>query len=191
RLSSITDGATTLEAYSYLGADIVIKRAHPQPGVDLTYISPSGGTGDAGDKYIGLDRFGRVVEQAWYSAATTTYTDRFQYGYDRDSNRLYRDNLLSNSFDELYHANGASNGYDQENQLTDTRRGALSDTNADNIPDTVTTSSRTQGWAFDPLGNWSTLTTDGSNQNRTHNKQNQITSITGLTTPTFDANGNM
>src|SRR5262249_33117806 len=113
------------------------------------------------------------------------------YGYDRDSNRLYRDNLASSSFGELYHANGPSNGYDPLNQLTDTRRGALSDTNADNIPDTVTTSSRTQSWAFDPLGNWSTLTTDGSNQNRTHNKQNQITSITGLTTPTFDANGNM
>src|SRR5262249_59869892 len=63
RLSSITDGATTLEAYSYLGADIVVKRAHPQPGVDLTYIKQGmEGTGDAGDQYTGLDRFGRVVD---------------------------------------------------------------------------------------------------------------------------------
>src|SRR5262249_57089366 len=31
RLSSITDGSTTLESYSYLGLDTVVKRAHPQP----------------------------------------------------------------------------------------------------------------------------------------------------------------
>jgi hypothetical protein len=91
RLTSITDGATTLESYTYLGLDTVVKRAHPQPGVDLTYIDPAGGTGDAGDKYTGLDRFDRVVDQRWYN--DSTYTDRFQYGYDRNSNRLYRDNL--------------------------------------------------------------------------------------------------
>ncbi len=64
RLSSITDGATTLEAFSYLGLSIVVKRAHPQPGVDLTYIKQTGEpNGDAGDQYTGLDRFGRVVDQ--------------------------------------------------------------------------------------------------------------------------------
>src|SRR5262245_34041006 len=117
--------------------------------------------------------------------------DRFQYGYDRDGNRLYKDNLLNNSFDELYHANGASNGNDNFNQITDFRRGALSDANSDGVPDTVTTSSRTQNWNFDGLGNWSTLTTNGTAQNRSHNQQNEITSITGLTTPTYDSNGNM
>src|SRR5207253_2363522 len=60
RLSSITDGSTTLESYSYLGLSAVVKRAHPEPGIDLTYIKQSGeGNGDAGDQYIGLDRFGR------------------------------------------------------------------------------------------------------------------------------------
>ena len=28
--------------------------------------------------------------------------DRFQYGYDRDSNRLWRDNLVDATFGELY-----------------------------------------------------------------------------------------
>ncbi len=158
----------------------------------MTYIKQTGEpNGDAGDQYTGLDRFGRVVDQRWIVTANGTHTDRFKYGMDRDSDRLFRDNSVNTSFGELYHANGPSNGYDQLNQLTDFRRGTLSDTNADGVPDTVGTSSRTQGWAFDALGNWSTLTTDGNPQNRTHNQQNQITSITGQTTPVYDSNGNM
>ena len=33
--------------------------------------------------------------------------------------------------------------------------------------------------------------TDGTTQTRGHNKQNEITSISGATTPTYDANGNL
>src|SRR5262249_25602913 len=64
RLSSISDSSATLESYSYLGLGTVVKRSHPQPGVDLTYIKQTGeSNGDAGDQYIALDRFGRVVDQ--------------------------------------------------------------------------------------------------------------------------------
>ncbi len=49
-----------------------------------------------------------------------------------------------------------------------------------------------QAWDFDALGNWDSITTDGgSPQTRTHNKQNEITAVSGATSPTFDANGNM
>jgi RHS repeat-associated protein len=41
------------------------------------------------------------------------------------------------------------------------------------------------------LGNWSSVTTDGTTQTRTANQQNEITSISGQTTPAYDANGNM
>src|SRR5262249_59882496 len=124
RLSPITDGSTTLESYAYLGAGTVVKRAHPEPGIDLTYIKQTGeSNGDAGDQYTGLDRFGRVVDQRWLVASTGTATDRFKYGYDRDGNRLYRSNEVNHSFDELYHANGAANGYDQLNQLQAFARG--------------------------------------------------------------------
>src|SRR5438552_3250960 len=82
-------GSTTLESYSYLGLGTVVIRSHPQPGVDLTYVKQTGeSNGDAGDQYIGLDRFGRVVDQRWIVTATGTATDRFQYTYDRDSNVL-------------------------------------------------------------------------------------------------------
>jgi len=191
RLSSLSSGGTTLESYSYLGLGTVVVRAHPEPGVNLTYVKQSGeSNGDAGDQYTGLDRFDRVVDQRWRKTSDGTHTDRFGYGYDRDSNRLYRDSLLNDNFDELYHANGSTAGYDSLNQLIDIRRGALSDTNSDQIPDTVTTASRSQGWAFDALGNWSTLTSDGTGVNRTHNKQNQVTQV-GAANLTFDANGNL
>src|SRR5262249_36652237 len=139
RLSSISDTSATLENYSYLGLGTVVKRGHPEDGVDLTYIKQAGeSNGDAGDPYIGLDRFGRVVDERWIKTSDGSATDRFKYGYDRDSNVLYRTNEVNHSFDELYHANGASNGYDNLNQLTDFRRGTLSDANSDGIPDTVT-----------------------------------------------------
>jgi YD repeat-containing protein len=63
RLSSLSDTSGTLESYDYLGLGTVVRRAHSQPGVDLTYIKQSGeSNGDAGDQYTGLDRFDRVVD---------------------------------------------------------------------------------------------------------------------------------
>jgi len=38
RLTSITDGGTTLESYEYLGYGTVVKRGHAEPGVDLTFL---------------------------------------------------------------------------------------------------------------------------------------------------------
>src|SRR5206468_9100827 len=170
----------------------VVIRSHPEPTVDLTYVKQgSEGTGDAGDQYTGLDRFGRVIDQRWINTSTSTATDRFKYAYDRDGNRLYRTNEVNHSFDELYHANGASNGYDGLDQLTDFRRGTLSDANSDGVLDTVSTASRTQSWDFDALGNFDSQTTDGTTQTRSANKLNEITSISSATTPTYDSNGSM
>ncbi len=169
RLEAIKDGATTLESYSYLGVGIVVTRAHGQPGVDLTYVKRSGeSNGDAGDQYIGLDRFGRIVDQRWVVASSGTARDRFQYTYDAMGNCLTRDNLVNSSFDEDY-------AYDNLNQLVDFTRG-----------------SHTIDWDYDALGNFDSVTTDGGSPvTRSANKQNEITSISGATTPVYDANGNM
>jgi RHS repeat-associated protein len=185
RLSSISDSSATLESYKYLGLHTVVERDHPQPGVNLTYIDPNGSTGDAGDKYTGLDRFGRVVDQRWYVPSTSTYTGRFQYGYDRDSNRLYRDNLVNTAFGELYHVSGSGNGYDQLNQLIGFARGTLN-ASKDTI---VGTASRTSSWSLDALGNFASVTTNGTQVSRTHNQQNEVTAVGGSTL-TFDKNGN-
>jgi RHS repeat-associated protein len=193
RVDSLSDSTGTLEQYSYLGLDTVVKRAHSQLGVDLTYIKQSGeSNGDAGDQYIGLDRFGRVVDQRWLTTSTGTATDRFQYGYDRDSSALYRNNLVNTAFGELYHASGAGNGYDPLNQLSGFLRGVLSASGGTGTPlDTISSPSHSQSWSPDPMGNFSGVTTDGTTQTRTHNQQNEITSVSSLTTPTYDTNGNL
>jgi len=194
RISFETDLPTGLthpiERYSYLGLATIVKETHGQSGVDMTYIKQSGeSNGDAGDQYTGLDRFGRVVDQRYINTSTSTATDRFQYGYDPDGNVLYKDNKLSSADSELYHASGSSNGYDPLNRLTDFARGTLSDTNTDGVPDTVSTSTRTQNWSLDQLGNWTTLTTDGTGVSRTVNSQNQVTAV-GTDSLSYDNSGN-
>jgi RHS repeat-associated protein len=202
RLSFLADGTTTslgqtLEQFSYLGLALPIRRARPQPDMDLTYLKRTAeNPADAGDQYTGLDRFGRVVDQRWRKGNTGLHADRFMYGYDRNSNRLYRDNAIGgqDAFDELYHANGATQGYDGFNQLKEFRRGPLSDsTPTDGVPDTVTTASRLQSWTHDVMGNWDDVTSGSTGggtttDDRGHNKQNQITS--GAPSASYDSAGN-
>jgi RHS repeat-associated protein len=180
RLSSISDSSGTLEAYSYLGLDTVVRRSHPQPGLDLTYVKQAGeANGDAGDQYTGLDRFGRVVDQRWVNTSTGTATDRFQYGYDRDSNVTWKDNLVNSAFGELY-------GYDGLNQLASFQRGTL---NAGHTGLTGS-ASRSQSWSLDAMGNFASVTSDGTPQTRTHNAQDEVTAVGGSTLA-FDADGNL
>ncbi len=69
-----------------------------QPDVKLNYDS-----GTAGE-YAGLDRFGRVVDQLWYDYGASANRDRFTYGYDRASNRLYRENTVVSGQGRILHA---------------------------------------------------------------------------------------
>ncbi len=179
RLSALKDGSTTLEWYGYLGLSTVIQRLHSQGAVDLTYKS-STTIGSAGDPYVGLDSFGRVIDQKWVNESGTA-VDEYQYGYDNDGNRLYRKNTLSATNSELY-------TYDGLNRLSSMTRGTLNSGNTA-ITGTPTYS---ESWNFDAEGNWdgsSGVTTNGTAQTRAHNAQNQITTI-GSNTPTYDSNGN-
>src|SRR5262249_32691788 len=92
-----------------------------------------------------------------------------------------KENLVEPTRSELY-------AYDGLNQLTSFQRGTLNGTKTG----LVGSASRSQSWDFDALGNFDSQTTDAPPaQTRTHNKQDEITSISGGTTPTYDANGNM
>src|SRR5207237_158584 len=128
----------------------------------------------------GLDRFGRVVDQRWIDTGTGAVTDRFQYGYDRAGRRTFRDNLVDPAYGELY-------TYDPLGQLTSARRGPL---NASRTG-LVGAPSHSQSWQYDAAGNFGSVTTDGTAQARDHNRQNEITALGGLSTPTFDAAGRM
>jgi RHS repeat-associated protein len=175
RLSSISDSSGTLESYKYLGLGGIVEMDHPETNVNLTYISPTSSTGDAGDKYVGLDRFGRVVDQNWFNTSTSSSTDDFQYGYDRDSNLLYLSNTVSSSNSELY-------GYNGLNELTSFKRGTLNSGKTD-MTGTPTVN---KTWGLDAVGNW----LSNGTELRSANKLNQITSISSLATPAYDNNGN-
>jgi len=180
RLSSLSDTMGALEAYKYLGLSGVVERDHPQTNVNQTLIT--GGTGAAGDKYVGLDAFGRVVDDQWVNTGTSTITDEFQYGYDVDSNVLWRNNNTAAGapFGELY-------TYTGENTLASFQRGTLNGTKTG----LTGTASASQSFVTDGVGNFTSVTTNGTTQTRTANAQNEITGVSGATTPTYDHNGNM
>jgi hypothetical protein len=87
RLDHLSQGTLTLESYTYLGLSTVVERSQGS-GLKLTYIAQGTGdlAGDSQDPYVGLDRFGRVVDQRWYNPLSQTSPDRYGYTYDRDSN---------------------------------------------------------------------------------------------------------
>ncbi len=190
--------------YAYMGAGTVVKQADGN-GVALSYLQQPGdtqaitsGSQYAGDNVTGLDRFGRVIDQNWIGStsspqATPVSTDRFQYGYDANSNVLYKNNLVDQNFSELYHANGSVNGYDPLNRLTSFTRGVLSNSVSGGPPDSVSfpaaLAGHSQIWSLDALGNWSSSTTDGTTMSRANNSKNQIHTAGGSTLA-YDANGN-
>jgi hypothetical protein len=113
--------------------------------------------------YAGFDR---VVDHLWYAYAVSADRDRYTYGYDRASNRLYRENTLTTGQDELY-------GYEGVDRLIAFQRGDLN-ANKDGITGTA---AREEDWSLDMTGNWPGYVqkTSGStdlDQGRTHNAVN-------------------
>jgi len=118
--------------------------------------------------------------------------DRYQYGYDQNSNRVWKANVVgtpvvSGGLDEGY-------AYDNLNRLTQMQRGTLSGGVITGTPVAE------QDWTLDPLGNWNGFVTKASgtttlNQTRTQNPVNEITAIGGTpawaTPPAYDPAGNM
>jgi RHS repeat-associated protein len=132
-----------------------------------------------------------MIDVNGYQLSTTSSTDRFQYGYDADSNVLYKDNRIDRNQSELYHTSGSSYGYDALNRLSNFERGSLSAASGTFWDSLAGVYSRSQSWSLDALGNMASVTSDGTTQTRTTNSQNQITAISGATSPTYDSNGNM
>ena len=151
----------------------VNKSAQSEKSVDaFVSLSPRGETGiigSGGDQYVGLDQFGRVVDQNWVDTSTGQSVDNLTYSYDANSNVTAENNLLSTAYSQTF-------TYDQLNRLAGNTLGGAAN----------------QSWTLDSQGNWSSFTSNGTTQTQTANAQNQITSISGAAgTPTYDANGNM
>ena len=195
RLQAIKDDSSgspgaTLASYTFLGLRMVIVQDLEEPDIKLDLFGGTSGT-DAG-----FDRFGRVIDQRWYDYGASADVDRFKYGYDRASNRIWRENTVSKALttpvylDEFY-------TYDGLQRLKTFDRGQLNGTST-GISGTPT---KEEDWPLDPLGNWSNFvqTSSGTTdliQDRAVNKVNEITDITESTgpswvTPGYDLNGNM
>ena len=126
-----------------------------------------------------LDRFGRVVDHRWINASNVD-VDRFKYGYDRNGNRTYKENGVIATLSEVY-------TNDNLNQLASYKLGTLNGGKTD----VTGTPTNAQTWNYDAVGNWDSVTTNSTTQTRGANRQNEITSVSGATTPTYDNNGNL
>ena len=135
----------------------------------MDYFDTEGSTsGDAGDQYSGLDRFGRVIDQKWTKSSTVV--DELQYSYDADSNVLSETNTVDTADSETF-------TYDSLNRLTNYTRGSGG-------------GATSGSWSLDAEGNWISSTVNGTTTDRTNNAQNQVTQVGGNTL-TYDADGNL
>ena len=148
----------------------------------------NGSTGDAGDKYTGLDRFGRLVETIWKTSSAELVHSK--YGRNRASGLVWRR-------DEKAHASSLSTQdsfyqYDGLQQVTSYERGNLTPSTP---PYTgIATLQQSQDLTYDQTGNWTNQNTVNPplTQTRTHNVANEILTFNGLAAnPTYDGPGNM
>ena len=94
------DAGTVLEQYSYLGLSTIVARSRPQSSVSLASFVV-GSVGAGGDQYVGLDQFGRVVNQNWVNSSGAS-VDNYTYSYDADGNVTAKNNVLDAAYSEKY-----------------------------------------------------------------------------------------
>jgi YD repeat-containing protein len=202
RIRTLRFDGTDVCRYAYLGLNTFVTTDYPQPQVKLDYALGSGA-----NPYTGFDRFGRIIDLLWakYGLSNSSSSSssggagndlvHLKYGYDRASNRTFREDLVAQAygkdFDELYE-------YDGLHRLKKFHRGRLTDDNR-----AITSPALQQGWQLDATGNWRNFTQSDQadpnqtlDQQRISNRVNEITQIARTVgadwaTPEYDRNGNM
>jgi RHS repeat-associated protein len=163
---------TALAEYTYLGHAQFVKADYPEP--DLRFDLDHGTACD----YDGIDRFGRVIDLLWRDYGGSADAVRIRHGYDRASNRLWREDSVaaanSAALDELY-------DYDEVYRLSNLDRGDLN-ANKDGL--STGTLGFAQQWGLDMTGNWSGFKEDNNgdmtwdlDQSRTYSAANEIAAI--------------
>ena len=187
RPDALEEGSTTLCSYRYLGAGVFIGVKYDAASdVELTY--EDGGTGDAGDKYTGLDRFGRLIETLWKKG--TAAQVHSQYGRNRFGGVVWRKDLTAHAQSVTTEDNFYQ--YDGLYQVKEHQRGELTGT----PPSGITNLQQEEDWTYDATGNWDSYTNSDptTSQDRTNNQANEITEIInpgGTISPAYDPVGNM
>jgi RHS repeat-associated protein len=183
---ALKESSTTFASMRYLGLGIQVGLKYDAASsVQFTY--EAGGTGDAGDIYTGLDRFGRLVETIWIRA--DKYQVRTQYGRNRVGGVVWKKDVKASTGEDHYY------WYDRLQQVRQHQRGTLTPSTP---PYTgITTLQQTEVFTFDETGNWlsySATSPSSVTQYRTHNKANWITALTGTpdgVDPVYANTGNM
>ncbi|MFD0893559.1 RHS repeat-associated core domain-containing protein [Luteolibacter ambystomatis] len=185
---------------TYLGVATLVDEEIFSDGLPAIPIAKwtmkNGATGDAGDKYTGLDRFGRRVEIIWENADGKQVHSR--YGRNRVGGIEWRR-------DEKAHAMSVNTQdsyywYDDLQQVRRHDRGNLIPsfgpyyTGIENTIDMPR--SQQEIFVFDESANWnSTYKQEPSfSQSRVNNQSNQIVSLdgpSGVIQPAYDLAGNM
>jgi RHS repeat-associated protein len=162
------------------------------PDIELTFRD--GGTGDAGDPYTGLDRFGRLVETLWKQ--DTEERARSAYGRNRVGGVVWRRDDEAHAQSPEVDTEDNYYGYDGLQQIKERQRGNLTGTAPDYTG--IDNLQQEEDWSYDATGNWTKYsnpsTAPGDTQTRTHNAANEITEISataGDVEPEYDAAGNM
>jgi hypothetical protein len=168
RVSALADdggsAAGTLQGYTYQGLATIVGNTD----------------GDGVTETTTLDDIGRTGEMKYVNGSAAT-TDDFAYGYDRDGNVLFKNNLLNSSESELYHANSTVSGdddtaYDPLNRLTNFERGTLNSSgNNAASSDTVASATDSESWSLNAVGAQSSVTTNGTTTTSSTNAKNEVT----------------
>ncbi|MEZ5303491.1 MAG: hypothetical protein R3F11_23040 [Verrucomicrobiales bacterium] len=112
---AVSGEGANLAEYLYMGVASRVQTYYPTPDARMRLFGSAG----SGDPYTSLDRFGRLTEVLWEDASASARSTKFDYGYDRASNRTWRENLvLTSGEDEHY-------GYDGLYQVSGRQRGDL------------------------------------------------------------------
>jgi RHS repeat-associated protein len=183
RVSAIADAAGsdvgTLQSYTYQGLGTIVGETN----------------GNGVTETITLDGFGRTAELKYVNTFTSGTVDDFAYGYDRDGNVLYQNNLLNGNFSQLYHANSTSTGdditaYDPLNRLAGFEQGTLSASGNNGATlDTVASPNQSQSWNLNAVGDQNSVTTGNTTVSNNTNAKNELTT-NGNSTLTYDNDGN-
>ncbi len=170
----------TLVNYTYAGLAWQVVVGLPQPAIELTFKRQNDEpVGDAGDIYFGYDRFGRSIDLRWQKAGTPLV--HLQYGFDANSRRTWRDDLVAASAaqqDRHYR-------YDTLSQVVAEDRGDIN-VNRTAIAGIPASGSR---WDYDETGNWKGYQqlVNGAatlDQPRTHDRGNRLLEIGAGAGPT-------
>ena len=91
RPDAIKESGSTLASFKYLGWGTLIDLKYDGAS-NANLLFQNGGTGDAGDIYTGLDRFGRLVETLWKTGSTELV--HTSYGRNRASGVKWKRDVL-------------------------------------------------------------------------------------------------